>query len=167
MNDVLHRFWAGDDIDSLSEEFGVPISQIEDVLLGADISRVCFFARPSLGRVQVPALLREAGLRLITLAERYGVPEDEGIVDDVWLTDAGKFGEAVFLKDTRVRYNEAEKEAIKRHRVRCFCLTRQDLNGVEMANRFLDNLSTITAACQLPGPFMYAVQHHRIDRLKL
>lgn len=32
LNDVLHRFWAGDDIDTLSEEFGVPISQIEDVL---------------------------------------------------------------------------------------------------------------------------------------
>jgi hypothetical protein len=37
------------------------------------------FLDRSLGRIQVPALLREAGLRLVTLAERYGIPEDEGI----------------------------------------------------------------------------------------
>ncbi len=29
---VLERFWAGDDIDTLSGEFGVPASEIEDVL---------------------------------------------------------------------------------------------------------------------------------------
>jgi uncharacterized protein (DUF433 family) len=32
LNDVLQRFWAGDDIDTLSAEFGVPIPEIEDVL---------------------------------------------------------------------------------------------------------------------------------------
>lgn len=125
------------------------------------------FLDRSLGRVQVPNLLRDAGLRLITLAERYGVPEDEGITDEVWLTQAGKLGDVVFLKDTRVRYNAAEKQSIRRHQVRCFCLSRQDLDGAEMANRFLSNLPAITTACQLPGPFVYTVQQHRIDRLDL
>ena len=32
VRDVLERFWAGDDIRSLSEEFGVPEPEIEDVL---------------------------------------------------------------------------------------------------------------------------------------
>jgi DNA-binding transcriptional regulator YdaS (Cro superfamily)/uncharacterized protein (DUF433 family) len=32
LNDVLQRFWSGDDIDTLSAEFGVPIPEIEDVL---------------------------------------------------------------------------------------------------------------------------------------
>jgi uncharacterized protein (DUF433 family) len=32
---VLERFWAGDDIDALSAEFGVPVTAIEDVLRAA------------------------------------------------------------------------------------------------------------------------------------
>jgi uncharacterized protein (DUF433 family) len=32
IRDVLERFWAGDDIESVSAEFGVPASEIEDVL---------------------------------------------------------------------------------------------------------------------------------------
>jgi len=32
---VLERFWAGDDIDALSAEFGVPVIEIEDVLRAA------------------------------------------------------------------------------------------------------------------------------------
>ena len=32
VNDVLERFWSGEDIDSLVREFGVPKSDIEDVL---------------------------------------------------------------------------------------------------------------------------------------
>jgi hypothetical protein len=31
------------------------------------------FIDRSLGRIEVPRLLREAGLRLVTLAERYGI----------------------------------------------------------------------------------------------
>lgn len=32
VNDVLERFWAGGSLDELVEEFGVPRSQLEDVL---------------------------------------------------------------------------------------------------------------------------------------
>ena len=31
VNDVLERFWAGDPLDQLSAEFGVPVDQLEDV----------------------------------------------------------------------------------------------------------------------------------------
>jgi uncharacterized protein (DUF433 family) len=33
--DVLERFWSGDDIETLSVEFGVPVREIEDVLRAA------------------------------------------------------------------------------------------------------------------------------------
>jgi hypothetical protein len=39
------------------------------------------FIDRSLGRIQLPQLLRDAGLRLVTLAERYGIPNDETITD--------------------------------------------------------------------------------------
>lgn len=32
IDDVLHRFWSGESLDELSTEFGVPLSQLEDVL---------------------------------------------------------------------------------------------------------------------------------------
>jgi hypothetical protein len=80
------------------------------------------FIDRSLGRIQVPGLLRAAGLRLTTLAERYGVPVDETVTDVTWLREAGQRGEAVFMKDARVRYNPAERRAVKEYRVRAFCL---------------------------------------------
>lgn len=93
------------------------------------------FIDRSLGRVQVPQLLRDAGLRLVTLAERYGVPADESVTDEQWLSDAGASGEAVFMKDARVRYNPAEKAAIVRHSVRCFSLARRDEPWPELRER--------------------------------
>lgn len=39
------------------------------------------FLDRSLGRRQVPALLRDVGLRLPTLAEVHGIPADETVAD--------------------------------------------------------------------------------------
>ena len=67
------------------------------------------FLDRSLGRIKVPRLLRDAGLRLVALAEHYGVPADETVADEDWLELAGRSGWAVFMKDTRIRYNPAER----------------------------------------------------------
>lgn len=125
------------------------------------------FLDRSLGRVKVPMLLRAAGLRLTTLSEHYGIPADESVPDEQWLELAGASEWAVFMKDTRIRYNRAEREAVEAHRVRCFCLSNQNLTGEEMATRFLDNLARITAACGQPGPCIYAVHKNRIERLQV
>ncbi len=125
------------------------------------------FLDRSLGRKKVPALLRVAGLRLVTLAEHYGVPADEGIADEEWLQLSGEQGWAVFMKDTRIRYNPAEREAVKAHAVQCFCLASQSISAADMASRFLNNLDAITAACAEPGPFIYAIHANRIERLSI
>lgn len=123
------------------------------------------FLDRSLGRVKVPALLRDAGLRLLTLADHYGVPRDETIADEEWLELAGTRGWAVLMKDTRIRYNLAEREAVKQHAVQAFCLSNQNLPATDMANRFLDNLDAIANATTDPDPFIYAVHETRIERL--
>ena len=105
------------------------------------------FIDRSLGRVQVPALLRAAGLRLTTLAERYGIPADQEVRDVTWLRDAGERHEAVFMKDSRVRYNPAEKYAVQAFRVRAFSLARQSLTAGDMAHLFLSNINAIARAC--------------------
>ncbi len=125
------------------------------------------FLDRSLGRIKVPQLLRAAGLRLITLSEQYGMPADERVADEVWLELAGTAGWTVLMKDTRIRYNVAERQAVLRHSVRCFCLTSQSLSADEMARRILDNLEAIATACADPGPFIYAVHSQRIERLSI
>jgi hypothetical protein len=104
---------------------------------------------------------------LTSLAEHYGVPADEEVRDAEWLELAGRNGWVVFMKDARIRYNPAERKAVKTYRVRCFCLSNRHLNGVEMAGRFLDNLTRITVACSQKGPFVYTVHKNRIERLEL
>jgi uncharacterized protein (DUF433 family) len=32
VDDVLERFWAGESLSDLAEDFGVPVDQLEDVL---------------------------------------------------------------------------------------------------------------------------------------
>jgi hypothetical protein len=71
------------------------------------------------------------------------------------------------MKDTRIRYTRAEREAVEAHRVRRFCLANQNVAGDEMAARFLSNLDAIERACQEPGPFIYAVHQTRIEKLIL
>jgi hypothetical protein len=125
------------------------------------------FLDRSLGRVTVPSRLRAEGLRLVTLAEHYGIPQDELVTDVEWLELAGTEGWAVLMKDGRIRYNVAERQAVAEHRVRCFCLSSGNLSGAVMADRFLDNLEAMTAACADAGPFIYSVQMNRIERLTL
>lgn len=103
----------------------------------------------------------------MTLAEHYGIPTDETIADEEWLELAGTMGWTVFMKDTRIRYNTAERSAVAQHAVRAFCLSNQNLPADAMARRFLDNLDAIELAATEPGPFIFAVHERRIERLRL
>lgn len=125
------------------------------------------FIDRSLGRIQVPGLLRAAGLRLTTLAERYGVPADETVSDVTWLREAGQRGEAVFMKDARVRYNPAERRAVEGYRVRAFCLARQSLTASAMAQLFLDHIDAIASACQERRQSLFVVTNAGLRRVAL
>lgn len=125
------------------------------------------FLDRSLGRIQVPALLRAAGLRLATLTEHYGRPAGESVGDVDWLTEAGGRGWVVLMKDERIWRRAVEKAALVNAGVRAFVITRGDLSAEQMAQRFLANIEAIAAACVEPGPLVFAVQQTRIDRLDL
>jgi hypothetical protein len=53
------------------------------------------------------------------------------------------------------------------HRIRWFCLARQDLPAQTMAQMILDHLSAITAACATEGPFIYVVSSTSIRKVDL
>lgn len=125
------------------------------------------FLDRSLGRVQVPQILRAAGLRLRTLAEVYGVPTDQRVTDMEWLAHAGSRGWPVLMKDERIRYRSAEREVVVAFGVRAFCRTNGNLRAAEMAAQYLDAIDGIAEACRRPGPFLYAVSHTGIRRVEL
>ncbi|MFI6900717.1 hypothetical protein ACIBKY_05630 [Nonomuraea sp. NPDC050394] len=125
-----------------------------------------FFVDRSLGRVAVPGLLRAAGRDLITLAEHYGVPEDEGVADACWIEESARRGWAVLMKDKRIRYRQAEIDAVVEHQARCFVITRGDLTSAEYAERLIANQVAVFAASDTPGPFIDAVHTDRLERLR-
>lgn len=51
-----------------------------------------FFVDRSLGRIEVPRLLREDGWELTTLAEHYGEKTGQGVDEGDWLSVAGEHG---------------------------------------------------------------------------
>jgi hypothetical protein len=113
----------------------------------------------------VPALLRAADWNLVTLAEHYGVPEDERVADTEWIRDAATRGWPILMKDKRIRYRRAEIDTVIQYRAQCFVITKGDLPSGEMAGRFLTARKAILDAVAVPGPYIYAVQSDRIDRL--
>lgn len=126
-----------------------------------------FFLDRSLGRRQVPALLRGAGLRLRTLAEVYGIPDDEQVKDVEWLARAGDQGWPVLMKDERIRYRPAERAVVIDHGVQAFFLTSGNLRAVAMASQYIAVLDGLAAACQQRGPFLYAVSTVGLRRVDL
>ena len=123
------------------------------------------FLDRSLGRRQVPELLRAAGLRLRTLAEVYGIPADETIPDVDWLARAGREGWVVLMKDDRIRYRPVERAAVIDHGVRAFCLTSGNLRARDMAALYLAVLDHLAAACGEPGPFLFTVSRAGLRRI--
>ena len=84
------------------------------------------FLDRSLGSIHVPNALRAAGLRLTTLAERYGSEHAQFVRDTEWLDEAGRRGEAVLMKDSRIYVNPLERAVVHQAGVRCFCLSKKN-----------------------------------------
>jgi hypothetical protein len=117
-----------------------------------------FFVDRSLGRHVVPDALREAGAAVHVMADVYGERIGQGLADEEWLRDAGERGWVVLMKDAKIRYRPAELQVVVDHGLRAFCLTNANLRGVEMAERFVENLPRIVRiAKQKPGPYIYGV----------
>jgi hypothetical protein len=67
-------------------------------------------------------------------------------------------GGSSWMKDAKIRYRPAELQVVINHGLRAFCLTNANLRGVEMAERFVENLPRIVRiAEQKRGPYIYGV----------
>lgn len=124
-----------------------------------------FFIDRSLGRKHLASALRDRGFTVHTMADLYGEQEAQRLADEDWLRDVGRRGWVVLMKDTRIRYRTAEREALIEGGVRAFCLTAGQLGAAEQTRRFVDNLDAIRARSSHPGPFIDAVQAQGLRRV--
>ena len=126
-----------------------------------------FFLDRNLGRYAVPKGLREGGIEVVALAERYGVPEDERITDVRWMRDAAEAGEAVLMCDDAIRKrNPEERHVLLEVRLQAFVVNGR-LPATEVVRRFLANLAAIERACLQAGPFVYRLHPDRVERRQI
>jgi hypothetical protein len=86
------------------------------------------------------AILRAAGLHVLIHDEHF--PQDAP--DPVWLAEAGRNDWIVITRDERIRYRYAERQAIRRARVRAFVLAAHgDLRAEVLAKIFLKALPKV------------------------
>jgi hypothetical protein len=123
------------------------------------------FVDRSLGAVQLPAMLRQAGFVLTAMREYYGEAQAQRVTDFEWIALTAQRGWIGFHKDAKIRRNEVERRAVLDTGARMFCLPRADITAADAAARFIRNLSAIVAAAQGHGPYIYSVQQNRIARL--
>ncbi len=111
----------------------------------------------------MPRGLRDAGVEVVCLAERYGVPADERVTDIQWMREAAEHGEAVLMCDDAIRKNNpAERRVLAEVALQAFIINAQ-LPAGEVIRRFLANREAIERVCRGPGPFVYRLHPNRIE----
>lgn len=77
---------------------------------------------------------------------------DPGTRDEVWLSFVGTSSWIVLTKDKHNRYNQWEKSALRRHRVREFYFASGNMNASEMANALVLALPQLREVLRLLEP---------------
>jgi len=99
------------------------------------------------------------------MADVYGERIGQGLADEEWLTEAGRRGWIVLMKDARVRYRPAQLDAVRVFAVRAFCLANANLRGADQAERLVANLPRIVRLAEQPGPYIFGVYATGVRRL--
>jgi hypothetical protein len=84
--------------------------------------------------------------------ERHGSHFDPGTEDTVWLPFVGTQGWILLTKDKKIRFNELERSAIQRYRVREFYFASGNYSGAEMAEMLGAALRDIARFCRRYDP---------------
>jgi uncharacterized protein with PIN domain len=108
-----------------------------------------FFLDRQLGRYKMAGALRKAGLNIEIHDDHFA----QNAEDPEWLTACGKKNWIVVTRDERIRYRVAERQAIRRAKVRAFVLAAQgDLRAEMLAEIFLKALPKIRRTVKKQKP---------------
>lgn len=88
-------------------------------------------------------------------------------MDVEWLQLAGRQGWRVLMKDERIKYRTAERQALIAHGVRAFCLTSGNLTAQAMADCFVRHQVRIWSESTGDGPALFAVSRAGVREIDL
>jgi hypothetical protein len=127
-----------------------------------------FFLDRGLGVYSIAEALRDAGIEIQTLRERYGEAEGQKVADEKWITEATLDGYILLHKDKRVRRRANERQALIESEARSFALSNGNLKGADAADRYLRHWTKILRAVRRhPAPFFYVVLEQGIELRRL
>lgn len=91
-----------------------------------------------------------------------------GTKDRVWLPKVGARSWAVILRDKRIRSRPGERELLRRHHIRAFCLTGSgDQTSWQMLDLIVRQWDSIEDRLrELDGPFLFAITRSGLRRLQ-
>lgn len=113
-----------------------------------------FFVDRSLGRKQVPSVLREAGVRVEIHDDHF----DSNALDTEWLPEVAAKNWIVLTKDERIAYRTLEQYAVTQSDARVFVLVSGNLSGQQMGEAFRKALTAMERfVIDYPSPFMAKV----------
>ncbi|MEQ4300768.1 hypothetical protein ABNF97_05125 [Plantactinospora sp. B6F1] len=119
------------------------------------MSELRLFLDRSIGTKKIARALRELGLDVETIQDRYGEAAST-VSDEHWIHDASRDQRILVGADQRIRYNRLERRALCLSSARCFTFPRGDLSAVEMIDRLTRHLSEIERIwAEIEGPFVY------------
>ncbi|MGC9667152.1 hypothetical protein ACNTMW_11425 [Planosporangium sp. 12N6] len=129
-------------------------------------SPLLVFLDRSVGTKKIALALRELGLDVETIHDRYG-DESPRIPDTRWIEDATVSGRILIGADKRIRYRSLERIAICRHGAKCFTFPRGDLTAGEMIRRIIQHLAEIGRLAKEPGPYVVHLRAEQIVPMQL
>lgn len=123
------------------------------------------FVDRSLGAIEVPGILRAQGLDLITMREHYGENYGQTVADHDWIALVAQQNWIGLHKDAQIRRRALEQASVMETGARMFCVADGNLTAADAAQWILNNINRIARAAAQPGPYIYAIYSHRINRV--
>jgi predicted nuclease of predicted toxin-antitoxin system len=113
-----------------------------------------FFIDRSLGKKQVAAVLREAGVNVEIHDDHF----DSNAQDTEWLPAVAAKGWVILTKDEKIAYRALEQLAVSQANAKLFVLVSGNLSGPKMAAAFKSALKTMQRFINHhPAPFIAKV----------
>jgi PIN like domain len=131
------------------------------------VGRLRLFLDRSVGTGMIATALREAGIDVETIVDRYGMDQAPRVSDDRWIVDATAAGRLLLGADLRIRYRTIERIALCRSGGRYFAYPSGNLTGPQMIDRFLYHLAAVERVAVEPGPFVFHLTEHHLVRMRL
>jgi PIN like domain len=92
--------------------------------------------------------LTDSGIKF----ERHAHHFPRGTLDHVWLPFIAERSWVVLTKDKRNRYNDLERESIRKYKIREFYFGRGDFSGSEMAAALIAAIPEMKKLCRVYNP---------------